>query len=224
MDTEFPQIDEQSDGFKALCAIFTKHDVQNYFLPCLLHRHRTISERQILLGNSIAELPGFWTEPTAIHDIDLQNVHGHFFSINTISEGDTRYTSFLPSEFRVGPPVDFGHIDNNFYKEVSEYLLEMGWENTFGLEVKEQNKKMIEFPFDVGSLLLKEDRVKAEVGERFESQETSWTISVKGGLVCTTGETRCFVYPTGHVRMRDTKIKGWLDALKILRDDSVLVY
>lgn len=46
---------------------------------------------------------------------------------------------------------------------------------------------MIEFSFDIGSLLLKENEVKAEVREerigQFKFQETGWTVTVKGGAV-----------------------------------------
>jgi hypothetical protein len=44
-------------------------------------------------------------------------------------------------------------------------------ENTLGLEVIQgQARKMIEFSFDIGSLLLKEEEVKVEVREEGRGQ------------------------------------------------------
>ena len=85
---------------------------------------------------------------------------------------------------------------------------------------------MIEFSFDVGSILISEDDVNAEVKEertgQFKLQETGWTITVDDGTVYKTGETRCIMYSTGHVKFTDSKAKGVSDAVKILRDEGVL--
>jgi hypothetical protein len=86
---------------------------------------------------------------------------------------------------------------------------------------------MIEFSFDVGSLLLQEDKVAAEVrdGRRGHVilRETGWSVTVKDGLVDKTGETRCVMYTTGYLKVTDSKAKGVSDAVKILRDEGVLV-
>ncbi|KAF5120295.1 hypothetical protein E5D57_013648 [Metarhizium anisopliae] len=85
---------------------------------------------------------------------------------------------------------------------------------------------MIEFSFDIGSLLLKEEEVKAEMMEdtssQFQLQETGWTITVRDGTVCKTGETRCVFYTTGHIKFTDSKAGGVVDVLKMLRDEGVL--
>jgi hypothetical protein len=85
---------------------------------------------------------------------------------------------------------------------------------------------MIEFSFDISSLLLKEEEVKAEVREEgrghFKLQETGWTITVKDGTVYKTGETRCAFFTTSHIKVTDSKAKGVSDAVKILRDEGVL--
>ncbi|OAQ58150.1 hypothetical protein VFPPC_11602 [Pochonia chlamydosporia 170] len=225
-DTSFPQIDALSDGFEELCAIIAKYNAQNHFRLRLLHRHTTIPEGQILLGTSITEPSGFWTRPTPISDIDLQNIHAHIISVDATSRtsGDERINSLLfPSEFREGPLVSVGNIDGNFFTEFTDCLWAKGLGNTFGLEaIQDQVGKMIEFSFDIGSLLLNEEEVKAEVRAQLESRETGWAVKVKDGAVDKDGETRCIIYPTGHVRATKGQVETVLDALKILREEGVL--
>jgi hypothetical protein len=173
-DTAFPQIDVLSDGFKELCAIIAKYNIQSYFRLRLLHRYITIPEGQILLGTSITEPLGYWTRPASISDIDLHKIHGHIFSVDTtscMSEGEMRTTLLFPSEFREGPPVSVGTIDGNFFTEFTNCLWTRGLENTLGLEaIQGQAGKMIEFSFDIGSLLLKEEDVNTEVREERRGQ------------------------------------------------------
>jgi hypothetical protein len=218
-------MDVLSDGFKELCTIIAKYNVQSYFRLRLLHRHTTISEGQILLGTSITKPLGHWTRPTAILDIDSQNIRGHIFSVDATS--CTRKPTLFPSEFREGPPVNVGNVDSNFFAEFTDCLWANGLENTLGLEaVQGQAGKMIEFSFDIGSLLLREEEVKTEVREemsgQFKLQETGWTITAKDGTVYKTGETRCVTFVTGHIKVTDSKAKGVSDAVKILRDEGVL--
>lgn len=227
-DTAFPQIDVLSDGFKELCAIITKYNVQSHFRLRLLHRHIMIPEGQILLGTSITEPLGYWTRPTRISDIDLHKIHGHIFSVDASScksESEKRLAVFSPPEFREGPPCSVGNINSDFFTEFIDRLLAKGLENTLGLEVVQgQAGKMIEFSFDVGSLLVQEDKVAAEVrdGRRgyVTLRETGWSVTVKDKLVNKTGETRCVQYSTGHVRATDTRVKSLSDTVNILRDEG----
>ncbi|KAH8782177.1 hypothetical protein BGZ57DRAFT_886541 [Hyaloscypha finlandica] len=225
-DTAFPQIDVLSDGFKELCAVIAKYNAQSHFRLRLLHRHMTIPEGHILLGTSITELCGYWTTLARIPDVDLQRVHRHIISVDTTScasEGEKRNAPLLPSEFREGPPVSVGNIDRNFFTEFADCLWANGLENTLGLEaIQGQAGKMIEFSFDIGSLLLKEEEVREERRGQFKLQETGWTITVKDGTVYKTGETRCVFYTTGHIKFTDSKAKGVSDVVKILRDEGVL--
>jgi hypothetical protein len=181
----------------------------------------TIPDGQILLGTSITEPLGYWTRPTRISDIDLQKIHPHILSVDTAScttEDEKRNALLFPSEFREGPLVS-GNIDGNFFTEFTDCLWTKGLENTLGLEaIQGQAGKMIEFSFDTGSLLLKE----AEVRGQFEFRETGWTVTVKDGAVDKDGETRCIIYPNGHVRATKIQVKSVLDALEILRDEGVL--
>ncbi|OAA41626.1 hypothetical protein NOR_05134 [Metarhizium rileyi] len=203
-----------------------------HFRLRLLHRHITIPEGQILLGTNLTEPFGFWTKPTPIPDIDLQKIYPHIISAQATScksEGERRSFTLFPSEFRGGPPVSVANIDGNFFIEFTDYLWANGLENTFGLEVIQgQDGKIIEFSFNIGSLLVKEEEVKAEVREemrgQFMMQETGWSVSVKEGTVCKTGETQCWIYPppTGHVKIINSKAKGVSEAIKILRNEGIL--
>jgi hypothetical protein len=173
-DTAFPQIDVLSDGFKELCAIIAKYSVQSHFPLRLLYRHMTIPEGQILLGTSITEPQEYWTRPTRISDIDLQKIHPYIISVDVASyttEDDKRNTLLFPSEFREGPAVSIGYIDSNFFTEFTDRLWTNGLENTLGLEaIQGQAGKMIEFSFDISSLLVIGKEVRAEVREEMRGQ------------------------------------------------------
>lgn len=185
----------------------------------------TVPEGQILLGRSIAEPLGYWTRPTPIREVDLQNIHGHIFSVySCAAEGKMKNTHLFPSEFREGPPVSVGDIDDEFFKEFVDCLSTNGLENTFGLEmIQAQAGKMIEFSFDIGSLLLKEEEVREEIRGKAMLQDTGWAITVKDGNVLKTGETRCWAYTTGHVPVTDSKVRRVSDVVKFLRDGGMLV-
>jgi len=82
-----------------------------------------------------------------------------------IREGGMR-NALLYSEFREGLPVNIGNIYGNFFTEFINCLWAHGLVNTFGLEIEQgQPKKMIEFSFDTGLLLIKEEKIRAELRE-----------------------------------------------------------
>jgi hypothetical protein len=230
-DTAFPQIDVLSDGFNELCAIIAKYNFQSHFRLRLLHRHMTLSEGQILLGTSITEPLGYWTRPTCISDIDLNKIYPHILSVDATSctsEGEKRNALLFPSEFREGSPVSVGNIDGNFFMEFTDCLWRKGLENTLGLErIQGQAGKMIEFSFDFGSLLIKEEAVEAEVTEEraghFTLQETGWAITIEHGAVRHIGEVQCVKAEGEHrpVAVPDevTKVS---DVVQILRDRGIL--
>lgn len=172
---------------------------------------------------------GYWSRPRRIAEVDLQQIHGHIFSVDTTEAGERQKKGavLVPSEFREGPPANIEHIEGNFYTEFTDYLWSKGLENTFGLEaIQGQSGKMIEFSFDIGNLLLSEDEVTEEVREErskhFTLQETGWAVTVNDGVVDQTGETRCVTYTTGHVKITNSQAKGLRDVIKILRDEQVL--
>ena len=99
--------------------------------------------------------------------------------------------------------------------------------NTLRLEaIQSQAEKMIEFSFDIGSLLLKEEEVKTEMREKgreqFKFQETESTVMIKNETVYKTEKLWCAIFMMSHVKVTDSKAKGVLDVVKILRDDGVL--
>jgi len=224
-DTAFPNVDLLCDEFRELCAILARYDMQSRFRLRLLHRHTTISEGQILLGTSIVEPSGYWIRPVYIRDVNLQSIHGSIFSVDATSfknKGDMMY-ALLPSEFREGR-TEIDPIDVNFVMEFTNHIRAKGWENTFGLEaIQDQVGKMVEFTFDIGSLLLEDDRVESEVRKQFNLQETGWAIKVDNGVVDATGETRCVTYITGHVKITNSQINDVADAIKSLRHEGLLV-
>lgn len=218
-DTAFPQIDERSDGFNELCTIIAKYNAHNYFRLRLLHRHMTIPEGKILLGTAVTESAGFWTRLIPISEIDLQKIHPHTISADAdryAIKDKERHDSLTPSEFREGSPIALGVCDE-FFTEFSDCLWANGYENTLGLEaIRNQPGKMVEFTFDAGSLLLPESCVQGD----FEYQVTSWSITVKKGVVLKDGETRCVILQGRHLRATKIQVKDFSDALRLLIDQG----
>ena len=137
-----------------------------------------------------------------------------------MTEDEKRNALLFPSEFHEGPRVSVGNIDGNYFTEFTDCLWTKGLENTLGLEaIHGQARKMIEFSFDTSSLLLKE----AEVRGRFEFRETGWTVTIKDRAVDKDGEMQCVIIQGQHIKATKIQVKGVLDALKILRDEGVLV-
>lgn len=188
----------------------------------------TIPEGHVLLGTSITGL-GYWTRPTRISDIDLHKIYGDEISVDATgctSECGLR-NAFLYSEFREGLPVNIGNIYGNFFTEFIDCLWAKGLENAFGLEVKEgQPGKMIEFSFDIGLLLVKEEEVSAEVRKgtgQFTLRVTAWGITIDNGTVKQTGEKYCLeVKGEKHREIIVPDVTKVSDIVKILRDQGYL--
>jgi hypothetical protein len=188
----------------------------------------TIPEGQILLGTSITGL-GYWTTPTRISDIDLRKIYGDEISVDAtgyIGDGGLR-NALLYSQFREGLPINIGNIYGNFFTEFIDCLWAKGLENAFGLEVKQgQPGKMIEFSFDIGLLLVKEEEVKAEVREgtgQFTLRVTAWAITIDNGTVQHTGEKYCLeVKGEPHREIIVPSVTKVTDIVKILRDQDYL--
>jgi hypothetical protein len=132
------------------------------------------------------------------------------------------------SKFRKGLLVSVGNIDSNFFAEFTDCLWAKGWENTLGLEaIQSWSRKMIEFSFDVSSLLVKEEDVKAKVREegrgQFKLQETGWAVTIEHKAVRHIGEVK-YVKARGEHRpvAVPDKVTKVLDVVQILRDRGIL--
>jgi hypothetical protein len=125
--------------------------------------------------------------------------------VNTAScttEDKKRNAPLLPSEFCEGPAV-VGNINGNFFIVFTDCLWANSLENTLGLKaIQGQAGEMIEFSFDIGSLLVKEEVVEAGVREErtghFTLQETGWAITIEHGAVKHTGEVKCVKLQDEH--------------------------
>lgn len=53
-------------------------------------------------------------------------------------------------------------------------------------------------------------------------QNTGWAVTLQGGAVYKTGETRCVTFQTGHVKIIAGQAKGMSDVVKILGDEGIL--
>ena len=153
-----------------------------------------------MIGTRIEGL-GYLTRPTRISDIDRHKVYGCEISVDATGctgEGGMG-NALLYSGFREGPPVDIGNIYTNFFTGFTNCLWKHGLANTFGLEFYQgQPRKMIEFSFDTGLLLVKEEELRAEMREgtgQFTHQVTAWAITIDNGNVKHKGTKYCLKPP-----------------------------
>lgn len=163
---------------------------------------------------------GFWTRSTPISNLDLEGIHPHVFSVDTVGSSTQSRSkmSLLPSEFRVGPPAN-NDIDARLFTELADCLCANGLQRIIGIEATQgQCDKMIEFSFDAGSLLLKEAVVRGQ----FDFLDTVWAIT-DDGAVDKDGETRCVIVQGQHVKATKSEVTSVSDALKALEDQGVLI-
>jgi hypothetical protein len=183
-----------------------------------------------MLGTRIEGL-GYWTRPTRFSDIDLHKVYGCEISVDAIGcTGEGGMRNALPySMFREGPPVDIRNIYGNFFTEFTNCLWKHGLANTFGLEFYQgQPRKMIEFSFDAGLLLVEEEELRAELREgtgQFTLQVTAWAITIDNGTVKHKGTKYCLKPPDEEHRpiIVPTPTAEVSDIVEILRDRGYLV-
>ena len=57
---------------------------------------------------------------------------------------------------------------------------------------------------------------------QFVLQDTGWAVLIKDEIVCKSGETRCFTYTTGHVKVTDSKVVSLSDILNTLKGEGFL--
>ncbi|KAI0105207.1 hypothetical protein GGR51DRAFT_519884 [Nemania sp. FL0031] len=163
---------------RELGELFERHGVVSKFGLHLIHGHFGIAADKIMMGKAIEGDLGYWTKPTSIHDVDLQNIHGHIFAM---SDSD----NFVAYEYREGPPVEFTVDDAVFIRELVQYLLSNKLNKLLGLQVLSPDdefdgKQMLEFILgpSQGTVMLHED--KANHGGIY--RVTGWRARVQDGI------------------------------------------
>lgn len=195
IDIAMPQVDMSSDAVNELCRIIVKYKYQRFIRLRSLHRHHNLEEGHILLQKRIP--PGYWTEPTSVQEVDINQIYGQVFSV---SEG-----GLFPTEFSCGPSQLA--LDVNFAKELTQALLRNNLHTILGIEIARDGKRgnMVEFSDDSGSALVPEDRVN--LVEQETIQYTGWVVT-DDGLVDRTGETRCHIMNGQHTPIKTGTAKG----------------
>lgn len=125
-------------GFKNLIKEFS---VQNKFGLHLVHGHVKMAKDMVMIGRPMNSLPGLWTRPTKVDQLNLGGLHGYVFVLGANSE-------FHPYEFRQGPPPPLTANDNAFIVAAQKYLELNGLTGVIGIELLDQDtlgKHMKEF-------------------------------------------------------------------------------
>lgn len=194
-----------------LAEIFTRHKVLSQFGLHLVHGHFSIPPDTIMLGNYVSELSGYWTKPTAIKDVDLNNIHGHIFVLKGTND-------FVAYEYRNGAPVNLS-VSAEFFGDVSQYFRKNGLEDVLGLEVLNRGAsvKMAEFDLgaDSGTIMLKE----AETNHGGVHRITGWAFEQREGIVsCNGGSVHAKTVRQTHQVFIGTQplkhVQGLVDALQ----------
>lgn len=153
-----------------------------------------------MMGTYVPELAGYWTKPTDIDAIDLDDVHGHIYVL-------TGKTSFTAYEYRQGPPVNLSDVKPEFFHDVVEYLLENGLNEVLGLQVltADCSDKMAEFDLGAGggTIMLRD----ADANSGGVYRVTGWTFEERDGMVsCKGNDVHSHMINGAHKVFQDSKL------------------
>jgi hypothetical protein len=170
----------------------------------------------IMLGTSFADPSGFFTKPTSIQNINLEDVHGHIFMLSP----DNRLVAY---EYREGPPNEIAGTDPAFFQELIDYLQKNALASVLGLQVLcgEPSEQMVEFVLkDVGTVML--DASEAKYGGIY--RVTGWHADQKDGIVNFSGsESHAKTTKNTHQVFINGKALPDLAALKaVLKGEDII--
>jgi len=130
-DKDQPEVaKEVLDQLKVL---LLKHNVQEKFGYHLIHGHLKVVEGRVMFGKPMETLPGCYTRPTKVTQLDTVGIHGHIFVLN-------KNAQFVAYEYRQGPIPEIDENDNAFLAEVQGFLVERGLETLVGIQVLNGDK------------------------------------------------------------------------------------
>lgn len=172
-----------------------------------------------MFGKTMAALPGCWTRPTDITQLNRQSIHGHIFTLNDKHE-------FIAYEYRDGAGSQITATDTEFIVAVQQYLISHNLENLLGIEVLEgdPNAKLQEFVLSNsdGTVMLDANITKVSETYRVTGwaaaiNETTGIVELKGGqshAKTTKGTHQVFYDGKGLPHMPDDKEAGIQNALR----------
>jgi hypothetical protein len=134
----------------------------------------------VMLGKSVQEPSGCWTKPTNIEEVNLEDIHGHIFTL----AGNGRFIAY---EYRERPLFDMADVKPEFFHDVIQYLRSNNLENLLGLQVlsNEPQEKLAEFVLkrEAGTVMLR----GSEANYRRISRVTGWSFKEKNGVISCKG-------------------------------------
>ncbi|KIV98304.1 uncharacterized protein PV09_09850 [Verruconis gallopava] len=197
MPSALPPIESLRDGISTLLTIIRKHQVQSWAQVTLNHRHTDLPPNHILATAKVDALPALWTAPTSLTTLNLFDAYP---SVLIIRSG-----SFAAVELRMGcaPPSFEGK--EQFFEEFAACICSRGWQDIFGLGIEEGWSQRIEFLSQAGNLLVEDQAVDKDKKAGSDFIYTRWAAGDEEQDK--TGITACFVFPSGHVKVTDTRIR-----------------
>lgn len=193
--------------------LIKEYNVQNKFGFHLVHGHVKMAKDRVMFGRPMNSLPGLWTRPTKVDQLDLGGLHGHVFVLGANSE-------FHPYEFRQGPPPALNANDNAFIVAAQKYLELNGLAGVLGIQLLDQDtpgKHMKEFVLSDtdGTVMLPENAVNPTETYRV----TGWN-AVEGIIDVNGGESHAKTVKGTHQVFTGGKglpdVGGEIDAEEII--------
>lgn len=149
--------------------------VENKFGIHLVHGHLQVEAGKIMLGRVMSSFKGCWTRPTSISGLDLNNLHGHIFTLGYDGH-------FIPYEFREGAAPQMSAVDKGFVTALQAYLSAFNLTNYLGLEVltSDSSKDMCELVLssNFGTVMMERNLAKNVCSARV----TGWSVNGIGEL------------------------------------------
>lgn len=206
IDTAMRQIDMRSEAVNELCRVIAKFRYHDIITLRLLHRHRDLDERQILLERSSPQ--GYVVERRSAHEIDLDLTCGQIFSVYN---GALHPTQFLGGRLDADLEDVIAEVtlyqlrralfqDIDFISEVIDVLLRNKLDRILGIEVRaDWRPRMIEFSDEFSSQLF--DEATVELSDDQTLVCTAWRVT-SDGFVDQEAAVRCVVDGDRHKKVR----------------------
>lgn len=194
--------------------------VEDKFGVHLIHGHLQLGKGEVMFGKPLTsrDVRGVWTRPTT--DLDLNNVHGHIFTLNL----DGQFTAY---EYHEGPLPVMNPNDNIFVSQFGAFLQNHGLADLLGLQVLAGHgvKKMQEFDLSgsssEGVVMLdaedtKVDEVYRVTGWSVKTDKSTGVTELKGN------DVHSAMQNGNHKIFQDSKLTDEKSLLKVLKRENVI--
>ncbi|KID82011.1 hypothetical protein MGU_10665 [Metarhizium guizhouense ARSEF 977] len=172
-----------------------------------------------MFGKALAKIRGCWTRPTNISELDLSNIHGHIFVLDSNCQ-------FHPYEYRQGAPPPMDKADDAFVTALAKYLQTRRQTTLIGLQVlnEDKTKQMQEFVLGDNNGAIMLDANDTNINESYRVTGFAVAADQPGGISELKGnETHSPTTRSTHQVFTDGKALPNEESLvDVLRNDGII--